>query len=129
MIQLFRLASHLTALLVLSGFSQRLWRNLRFLRRAGEFKSLPDHPPRVSVLVPARNEARTIRACIDSLAAQHFPDPEIIALDDQSTDETGAILDHLKAHHPNLTVLHGSENPPFGWNGKSYACHRLAAMP
>jgi chlorobactene glucosyltransferase len=78
------------------------------------------------VLVPARNEARTIVSCIESLAAQDYPDFEVIALDDQSSDETGALLDELATRHTNLIVLHGSEEPPAGWNGKSYACQRLA---
>lgn len=116
-----------TALLVLAILSVRLWRNLRFLRRARDQARLSDSQPRVSVLVPARNEAQTILACIDSLANQNYPDFEIIALDDQSSDETGALLDERAGRYLNLTGIHSCENPPAGWNGKSYACHRLAA--
>jgi chlorobactene glucosyltransferase len=126
MTRLFSFASHITALLALCGLSCRLRRNLGFLRRARRLSSLPAVPPRVSVLVPARNEARTITACVESLANQRYPNFEIIALDDQSCDGTGALLDELAARCPNVSVLHRSENPPAGWNGKSYACHRLS---
>jgi chlorobactene glucosyltransferase len=122
----FALASHITALIVLAVLTRRLRRNLRFLRRARELLPGTASPPRVSVLVPARNEARTIVSCIESLAAQDYPDFEVIALDDQSSDETGALLDELAARHANISVQHGAENPPAGWNGKSYACQRLA---
>ncbi len=127
MIRSFRRAADGTALLVLAFLSYRLWRNLRFLRRARSAAPQPDAHPRVSVLVPARDEAGTIVACIDSLANQNYPNFEIIALDDQSGDGTGALLDDLAARYPHLTVIHGCENPPAGWNGKSYACQRLAA--
>jgi chlorobactene glucosyltransferase len=127
MMRLFTLASHITALAVLAILTRRLRRNLRFLRRARELPPLTASPPHVSVLVPARNEARTIVSCVESLAAQDYPDFQVIALDDQSSDETGALLDELAARHTNLVVLHGSEDPPSGWNGKSYACFRLAA--
>lgn len=125
MIRNFLRAADATALLALALLSLRLWRNLRYVRPL--HARLHDAPPRVSVLVPARNEAGTIAACIDSLASQRYPNFEIIALNDQSSDETGALLDERAARYPNLTVIHGSESPPPGWNGKSYACYRLAA--
>jgi len=127
MSRLFALVSHITALAVLAVLTSRLRRNLRFLRRARELSPWTASSPLVSVLVPARNEAQTIVSCIESLAAQDYPDFEVMALDDQSSDETGALLDELAARHTNLIVLHGNEEPPAGWNGKSYACFRLAA--
>jgi chlorobactene glucosyltransferase len=126
MFRLFARLSQATALLLLSFFTYRLWRNFGFLERARESARLPQVFPRVSVLVPARNEAQVIVACIDSLACQNNLDVEIIALNDQSSDETSVLLDELAAHHANLTVIHGTQSPPPGWNGKSYACHRLA---
>ena len=122
----FALAAHLTALILLALLTFRLWRNLRFLRGVQNLNSPLRDFPLVSILVPARNEARAIAACIESLAGQNYRNFEIIALNDQSSDETGLLLDKLVAKVPNLTVLHGSEAPPTGWNGKSYACQRLA---
>ncbi|HTX91086.1 MAG TPA: glycosyltransferase [Anaerolineales bacterium] len=80
--------------------------------------------PRVSVLVPARNEARNIEACVTSLLAQDYPDYEVIVLDDQSTDGTGRILARLKRADPRLRVLKGTPRPE-GWLGKHWACHQL----
>jgi chlorobactene glucosyltransferase len=79
------------------------------------------------VLVPARDEARTIVNCIESLANQNYPRFEIITLDDQSSDATGKLLDELAKRYSGVTVVHGSDAPPTGWNGKSFACQRLSA--
>ena len=120
------LIAHLTALAALSLLTLRLARNLRFMRHVRRMTVLPDSPPRVSVLVPARNESAGIAACIESLAHQDYADYEIVALDDHSSDDTGAQLDALAGQSPHLTVLHGTDEPPAGWNGKSFACQRLA---
>lgn len=115
-----------TALISLSFVTLRLRGNLRFLARTQQRVTQPVAQQRVSVLVPARDEATTITACITSLLRQDYTDYEVIVLDDASTDGTGAQLDALAARHPELTVLHSSVDIPPGWNGKSYACHRLA---
>ncbi|HEU5349071.1 MAG TPA: glycosyltransferase family 2 protein [Ktedonobacterales bacterium] len=120
------LPPHLVALSLLALFSVRLRSNLRFLRTAHRQASPVEQPPRVSVLVPARNEAATISSCVTSLLRQQYPDLEVIVLDDGSTDGTGQFLDALQAEYPQLTVLHTTKDPPSGWNGKSYACDRLA---
>jgi hypothetical protein len=81
----------------------------------------------VSVLLPARNEAPRIAACLRSLAAQEgIADLEILVLDDGSTDGTGAIARELAADDPRIRVLHGEPLPP-GWLGKPHACAQLAA--
>jgi len=82
--------------------------------------------PRVSVLVPARNEARNIEACARSLLSQDYPDFEIIVLDDHSTDGTRLALARLEAEGgmPRLRVLEGRPLPE-GWLGKHWACHQL----
>ena len=83
-------------------------------------------PPveRVAVLVPARDEAEHITACLAALrAATHgWPVPaEIVVLDDGSTDDTAA-----RARTAGVRVLDGTPPPP-GWLAKPWACHRLAA--
>ena len=80
--------------------------------------------PFVSILLPARNEARNIEACVASLMAQDYPDFEVIVLDDQSTDETSLILDGLKCADGRLKILTGTPRPE-GWLGKHWACHQL----
>jgi chlorobactene glucosyltransferase len=81
--------------------------------------------PRVSVLIPARNEELNIEDCAASLLAQDYPDFEVIVLDDHSTDGTRPILDRLTAADPRLRVLDGTSLPP-GWLGKHWACAQLA---
>jgi chlorobactene glucosyltransferase len=114
------------AFAALAAFSWRMWRNLRFLDLAARRTQLPAALPRVSVLVPARNESANIHACVESLLRQDYPNLEVIVLDDQSSDDTGPQLDRLALDYPQLRVIHGTERPPEGWNGKSYACSRLA---
>ncbi len=81
--------------------------------------------PRVSILVPARNEAKNIELCVTSLLAQDYPDFEVIVLNDQSTDDTPNILSRLAQANCNLRVLEGSVLPG-GWLGKHWACAQLA---
>jgi chlorobactene glucosyltransferase len=84
--------------------------------------------PRVSVLVPARDEARRIRACLESLVEQNYPWLEIIVLDDESRDATAEIVRAVGfSSDPwsNRRLLSGAPLPA-GWTGKSWACHQLA---
>lgn len=77
--------------------------------------------PLVSVLVPARNEEhRVLSDCIRSILAQDYGRFEVIAVNDRSTDGTGAILETLAKSDDRLRVIEGEE-PPAGWLGKPYA--------
>lgn len=78
--------------------------------------------PRLSILVPALNEEATVEAAMRSLLALDYPILEILAIDDRSTDQTGAILDRLAVEEPRLRVLHIRELPA-GWLGKNHALH------
>lgn len=80
----------------------------------------------VSVIIPARNEAHQIAACVASLRAQTLAPREIIVVDDCSTDGTAAVLRGLPAGGVPVTVLEGKE-PPRGWLGKSHALRQGAA--
>jgi glycosyltransferase involved in cell wall biosynthesis len=83
--------------------------------------------PRVSVVVPARNEAVKIEECLRSLLAQDYPELEICAVDDRSTDTTGSIMERLQREFPGkLDVIHINELPS-GWLGKTHAMWRGAA--
>ena len=79
--------------------------------------------PKVSVILPARNERRYIAYCLDSLLGQDYPNFEIIAINDSSTDGTGEIM---KAYAANdLRVMHIDASPkPEGWTGKNWACYQ-----
>jgi glycosyltransferase involved in cell wall biosynthesis len=93
-------------------------RTIRFLRDI--LPELPPHPPRVSVIVAARNEERNIRTALSSLLALDYPDYELIVVDDRSTDRTGGILKEMTTHAPNLGVVNVAVLPP-GWLGKNHA--------
>src|SRR5580704_2095041 len=73
----------------------------------------------VSAIIPARNEEASIARAVESVAAQ-AEIAEIIVVDDQSTDRTGAILAELAKRIPKLKILHTRALPP-GWVGKNYA--------
>ncbi len=79
--------------------------------------------PRVSLLVPARDEIATLPHTAPTWLAQD-PD-ELIVLDDASSDGTGAYLASLAATNARVRVLSGAPLPP-GWSGKNWACHQLA---
>jgi cellulose synthase/poly-beta-1,6-N-acetylglucosamine synthase-like glycosyltransferase len=95
-----------------------------------KLKSIEAYPeanllPTISVLVPARNEALNIETCLTSLLAQNYDNYEVIALDDESQDDTGAILKRLSQTNPRLKILSGTPLPA-GWVGKPWACQQLA---
>ena len=95
----------------------------RFEKRRGQSDLQAAKLPRVSVLVPTRNEERNITPCVRSLLAQDYADFEVIVLDD-SEDRTPDILQSL-AGDERLRVMAG-EPLPAGWLGKNWACHQLA---
>jgi chlorobactene glucosyltransferase len=81
---------------------------------------IPEHPPLISIIIPARNEGRNIRRCLQALLLQTYPHYEIIVVDDRSTDETHLILSEMAKGDPHLQVIPGSELP-IGWAGKPHA--------
>jgi chlorobactene glucosyltransferase len=81
--------------------------------------------PLISVIVPARNEERNIRRCMDALLTQTYPNFEIIILDDLSTDATPQILTELADRDPRLKIFRGGELPD-GWAGKPHALFQAA---
>jgi Glycosyl transferase family 2 len=89
--------------------------NSRVLRRPVARPPAP--PPSVAILIPARNEADLIADCLTSARGQG----DVIVLDDESTDGTGAV-----ARATGARVLDGSPPPP-GWLGKPWACAQLTA--
>lgn len=74
---------------------------------------------RISVLIPARNEAANLRRLLPSLLAQDYPETEIIVYDDGSTDGTGMVA----RSYEGVRVIRG-EGPPEGWLGKNHALYQ-----
>jgi len=89
----------------------------------------PNGEPRVSVIVPARNEERDIQATLESLLALDYSNYEIIAVNDRSSDSTGARMDEVRAAIADpgrLQVIHVSDLPT-GWMGKTHAMWTASA--
>jgi cellulose synthase/poly-beta-1,6-N-acetylglucosamine synthase-like glycosyltransferase len=99
---------------LVSLLSLHSWLNGRLLR----VPAAAEVAEGVSVLIPARDEAARIGACLRSLEGQGIS--EILVLDDGSTDSTAAVAAELGAR-----VLTGAPVPT-GWNGKTWACQQLA---
>ena len=80
--------------------------------------------PRISVIVPARNEEDYIGRCLDSLVKQDYPNFEIILIDDSSHDRTWEIMRNYAARHKGLITPLRAGPSPHGWVGKNWACYR-----
>jgi len=87
-----------------------------------EYDASPEGSPRIAVIVPARNEQADVGECIRSLLAQDYPGLTIIAVDDRSTDATGAVMESLARNDEShrLKVIHVAELPE-AWLGKPHA--------
>lgn len=101
---------------------------LVIVRRARQSRSLdewsdavPPPVPRVSVIIPARNEARNIERCLRSVLATTHTDVEVIVVDDHSTDGTGGLARAMAEDDTRVRVV--TPGPlPEGWFGKQWAC-------
>jgi len=90
--------------------------------------------PKVSILIPARNESKRIEPCLKSLLKLDYPNYEILVLDDRSTDNTFNLVQVYAKRNPStssgqvtnrLKVIRGKELP-LGWLGKPWACYQLS---
>ena len=84
-----------------------------------EKKNMP--MPRVSVILPARNEENFISRCLETLSAQDYKDFEIIAIDDSSEDKTGQIIEKFAKQDSKIIHVSAREKPE-NWMGKNWAC-------
>ena len=99
--------------------------------------SPPSNPPLISVCIPARNEERNIRTCVEAVLNQDYPNFEVIILDDRSTDSTPKILRELvsirsatrptTAQNDRLKIINGSDLPE-GWAGKPHALYQASVI-
>lgn len=93
--------------------------------KKGELEPVPILPeyPLVSIVVPCFNEGRDLRDTVSYLLACHYPNFDILLVNDGSTDDTGAIMDELVAAHPQIRAIHLARN-----EGKAVALDTAAAM-
>jgi chlorobactene glucosyltransferase len=86
-----------------------------------KFENTNDSTPKVSIILPARNEEKYLGKCLDSLIDQDYQNYEIIVIDDSSEDSTGKII--AEYAKKNSKIVHVSANSkPEGWMGKNWAC-------
>ncbi len=83
-------------------------------------------PPRISLCIPARNEANALRETLPHFLNQDYPNYEVIVIDDRSDDDTADVLSQF-TEDPNLRVLEGTEPPP-GKMGKCWALNSAQSV-
>ena len=121
-------ASSLVALLIFLASITKLFEALRARRlvrplldgalQVGASSALP----KLSVVIPARNEERKLEGALRTVLEQYYPGLEVILVDDRSTDGTGRVMERLAAGHGDTAVIHVEELPA-GWLGKNHAIH------
>ncbi len=113
--------------LVLLGWVVQAVLAVRIVRAVPSLATLPKAQraswPRISMVVPARDEARGIAAALASKLACGYPDLEVVAVDDRSRDATGALIDAAAAADARVVPVHVTELPD-GWLGKLNAMAR-----
>jgi glycosyltransferase involved in cell wall biosynthesis len=114
---------HLLALIILVAWVMALIRTIVNLKLIPNLRAdmRPESEPLVSVIIPARDEARIIERTVRAFLAQTYANLEVIVVNDRSADGTGDIVRAI--HDQRLTVIDGVE-PPAGWLGKPWALHQ-----
>jgi glycosyltransferase involved in cell wall biosynthesis len=98
-------------------------RSIPLLGEAGGTGSLERYPF-LSVIVPARNEAKSIRGSVETMLAQTYPgELEVVVIDDRSTDGTNEILQTLQRANPDRVKILRVHDLPEGWLGKNHALY------
>ena len=85
------------------------------------FENKSESTPKVSVILPARNEENFIKKCLDSLINQDYQNYEIIVIDDSSEDNTGKIISEYAKKNSKIVPVSAKPKPE-GWMGKNWAC-------
>ena len=86
-----------------------------------KFEKKEHEKPKVSIILPARNEEKFIEKCLDSLVEQDYDDYEIIAINDSSNDSTGNIMKKYSEKFSKVIFVDAKPKPD-GWMGKNWAC-------
>ncbi len=86
-----------------------------------KFENTSKTNPKVSIILPARNEEEFIGKCLDSLIKQDYENYEIIVIDDSSEDKTGEIISEYAKKYPKIIPVSARPKPD-GWMGKNWAC-------
>lgn len=95
---------------------------------SSSYSGPPSPAPRMSVIVAAKDEEQNIETCITTLLDQDYPDYQIIAVNDRSSDRTLAILHRLQKQHPNRLRVVNITALREGWFGKNNAMREGVAL-
>ncbi|MGY5148600.1 MAG: glycosyltransferase [Candidatus Nitrosopumilus sp. bin_68KS] len=95
--------------------------SFRFTPYLDKFENTSESHPKVSIILPARNEEEFISKCLDSLIDQDYKNYEIIVIDDSSDDNTQKIIFQYAEKHTNVIPVIARLKPE-GWMGKNWAC-------
>ena len=98
-----------------------MWITFRDSPFLDKFNPKPHNSPKVSIILPARNEEPFIEKCIKSLLDQDYKNYEIIAIDDRSDDNTGNIIKKISSENSKVAYVL-AEPKPENWTGKNWAC-------
>ena len=90
--------------------------NLRSLKSLRSDAKVPEPAPLISILIPARDEELNIANCLESLQKQDYPNFEILVLDDNSSDDTAAIVERFATKDDRIQLFSG-EPLPEDWAG------------
>ena len=98
-----------------------MWISFRDSPYLDKFTLKSNRKPKVSIILPARNEEEFITKCLESLLDQDYENYEIIVIDDRSEDKTGHIISSFA--QKNSKIIHvTAESKPENWMGKNWAC-------
>jgi len=86
-----------------------------------KFEKKEHEKPKVSIILPARNEEKFIGKCLDSLIKQDYDNYEIVTINDSSNDATGDIIKKYSEKFPKVISVDAKPKPD-GWMGKNWAC-------
>jgi len=95
--------------------------SFRFTPYLDKFENTCKSSPKVSIIIPARNEEEFIGKCLDSLIKQDYENYEIIVIDDSSNDATGEIISEYAKRDSKIIPVSARPKPE-GWIGKNWAC-------
>jgi len=84
--------------------------------------ALPQPPPRVTILVPAKDEESHIAACVESILKQDYPFFSVVLINDRSSDRTGSVIEDLARRDARVRAVH-VDHLPGQWLGKCHALH------
>ena len=95
--------------------------SFRFTPYLDRFENTSQSSPKVSIILPARNEEEFIGKCLDSLTKQDYENYEIIVIDDSSDDATGELISQYAKKFSKIIPVSARPKPE-GWMGKNWAC-------